>query len=221
MTLDIMELLIPSTVALENLAAAKVSSRQDFRFTIIELLVVVAIVAILMSILFPALKVSMAKAQQISCANNLKTLHLVCDYYYDNYDGYVPPAYDPLGAEQCWYNLISRNFFGSAWYKSACFRCPSNQQSKYWVSYARNRFVSGSYAMGVVRAISIRQPSHILNLADVGDNNATLGSDWDYDLRMDYAPNTGYRHNCGANGLFYDGHVSWSKAYFPNEWFIP
>ena len=60
------------------------------RFTLIELLVVISIIAILASLLLPALKATQEKAKSIACVNNLKQQGYAMSMVVNDCDGYLP-----------------------------------------------------------------------------------------------------------------------------------
>jgi len=60
-------------------------------FTLIELLVVIAIIMVLAGLLFPVFSRARARAQQESCASNLRQCAIAMRMYRDEWDGKFPP----------------------------------------------------------------------------------------------------------------------------------
>ena len=82
-------------------------------YTLIELLVTIAIIAILAALLLPSLKLMRDRGQQLVCANNLKQLGLMTLMYASDYNGFITPYYDGSGA---WYTiLISGGYYNVKW----------------------------------------------------------------------------------------------------------
>ena len=65
--------------------------RKPNGYTLVELLVVVAIIGILASILLPGLVRAREAARRVSCANNLRQLGMALRMYADEDNGRYPP----------------------------------------------------------------------------------------------------------------------------------
>ena len=64
-------------------------------FTLVEMLVVIAILAVLMGLLLPVLSSARSAARMAACANNLLQLGMATEIYTGRNDGWYPPAMSP------------------------------------------------------------------------------------------------------------------------------
>lgn len=95
--------------------------RRNAAFTLIELLIVIAIVAVLAALLLPAVARAQGKAKRLECISRLKQWNLVFRFYAEDNDGWIArECYEPLGevtinnwsqvkavdARDVWYNAL-------------------------------------------------------------------------------------------------------------------
>jgi len=192
-------------------------------FSLIELLVVVAIIAILAAFLLPALQKAREKARQGVCMSNLKQLHIIFMMYANDHNGYFfPYAFPNPNPTAYWpYLLYLEDYFLGSRATSGVRFCPNdNRLGRNWhrTSYAVNaRVFTQDPGPKHMAAVAKRDVGKFIFTAET---EAGVGAfyypGWFSDsiLRLE-------RHSGGSNYMFADGHVEWLSEKPPDSWWWP
>jgi prepilin-type N-terminal cleavage/methylation domain-containing protein/prepilin-type processing-associated H-X9-DG protein len=115
------------------------SHRGHAGFTLVELLVVIGIIALLISILLPALQKAREQANNVKCLSNLRTLGQAAQGYASENKGFLPlcfvgglPATPPAGT----ISQETRNWYATFWH----YRLQSYMSKSKW---DRNQWNTG------------------------------------------------------------------------------
>ena len=199
-------------------------------FTLIELLIVVAIIAILAALLLPALNKVRDRARTISCLNNLKELSRVMHFYANDYKNYSITRQN----SSPWPNWLV-NYHYVRTHREPFLFCPTlrdqstssstpqwhtyghnyiawEDHHKFWVDRGFGRFAiinDGSTSM-YLHLTGIKKPSQLPHFADTVNLNYSppLGS-WMCPLRHQNGTEMiSYHHAGNSNIAFIDGHAA-------------
>lgn len=82
--------------------------KRKLAFTLVELLVVISIIALLVSILLPALNKARMQARRVVCQTNLHQIGIIWNLYSDDHEGRYPANTRPTGLAMFgnWTNIV-------------------------------------------------------------------------------------------------------------------
>jgi len=204
-------------------------------FTLVELLVVIAVIAVLAALLLPALGKAKQKAFEISCLNNLKQLQTAYVLYLGDHGDALPPNKswfdgsigEAVSASGSWvlgnakyYSDPTNLHAGVLWpyvEGAGVYLCPADKSllsggspAPRLRSYASSQYLNGAPPDAITRMSQMRRPPPV-NVFNFIDENETSIEDGNFGTQR--APSDRWlnlpsdRHGRGTPVSFSDGHV--------------
>lgn len=165
-------------------------------FTLVELLVVISIIALLLSIMMPALSRARSSAKKIMCMSQMKQLSLALNMYVESWKQKFPAPDDKIGsggtgyggfitsASQDWRATWNEYISGTYLFEKTnkvLMKCPdrpnfwTNDPAGHYPDYGMNPYIAGWWAekkgltwknIAWKTALSIKQPASKIAIID-------------------------------------------------------
>ena len=191
-------------------------------FTLLELLVVVAIIAIVAALLLPALARTQAKANRIQCLNNLKQIGVASHLFANEHGDKFPAQISTNQGGSLEYNQSAPNVADLFFFSSRNFQAMSTELVTPKILFCRSDQRSAATNFATLKDENV---SYFTGLrADPGKPNSILAGDWNLTnsmTRLTNAPGvaefnlmwTKQVHEQRGNVLFADGRVELLKSF--------
>ena len=194
-------------------------------FTLIELLIVIAIIAIVASLLLPALARAKASARSIQCLNQMRQIGLATRLYSDDNQNQFPRSQHSAAARRqlVWERALAPQFRSggsdiNTWTNliSGIYHCPEDFAPKY-IDYGINAYFElepPEVQTTWHRVTSIPIPSSTICFCEIGNAKTDHVMPEDWELISDATLNDilkPERHLKQANYIFVDGHAAHQK----------
>jgi prepilin-type processing-associated H-X9-DG protein len=190
----------------------------------VELLVVISIIALLVSILLPALNKARESAVTTVCKSNIKQMGNVLYLYYSDYQKLPEgrPELDAGGYERHLYRIYSDGSFsgnvglGMLYPKylesPVLFWCPANRQKYegYSVPEMVDNLKNGVAAEGSPSSYVYRKKAKASDTLSPYISLVPRSSSYVMMADAAYSDRTPSNHKDGYNAAFYDTHVEWA-----------
>ena len=189
-------------------------------FTLLELIVVTAIISILASFLLPAVNKSRQDAKRINCVSNLKQLGMAFLMYTQDYDNLLPheDAGDTQPPYDCdWFTVLDPYLDQKDY--SIVKQCPSFKGNiTVYHSYKMNSKLEEA-PVDFRPVDSISEPSRTVLLFCGRTDNSSVGTQIKGLCASGTSPGSvAWYHNSGVNILFIDSHISWFLKESLDNW---
>lgn len=203
-------------VALTKPQAEGLKRKNSGFFTLIELLIVIAIIAILAALLLPALNNTRARGQSIACNSNLKNLVSGVFFYISDYKDWIPCGRVSGGGSKIRPQNLLKSYIGFApWecplrpYETLFQPSLRGKTYKYMTigwEQAMGLRITDKKNWGMKKITMLRQTSSVMYAADLKYVNDNMKLQHCYgDLQDGYGFLMDDRHMKGFNMTFLDG----------------